>query len=31
MMPSKIGEKFIGSYLGAGTLLSAVRSDDAKY
>jgi hypothetical protein len=30
MMLSKIGEKFIGPYLGAGTLSSAVRSADAK-
>jgi hypothetical protein len=30
MLPGKIGEKFIGLYLGAGTLSSAVRSADAK-
>jgi hypothetical protein len=28
--PGKIGEKFIDSYLGAGTLSSAARSADAK-
>jgi hypothetical protein len=30
MMASGIGEKFIGSYRGEGTLASAVRSADAK-
>ena len=29
MMPGRIGGKFIGSYLGEGTLPSAVRSADA--
>jgi hypothetical protein len=30
MMASGIGEKFIGSYRGEGTLAPAVRSADAK-